>query len=221
MPEQITLGSTTASRTVFGLNPSLLKSGTITQTILGLVISVMVVTSVVVTIVMVSVSVGVSSPEPQDDSIQVYKKSTTSLNPLLNDYDSKSSNLTLVNVTQPAHGVAVLVSATKVSYKSYAYYAGNDSFTYSVTNGYLSAVGVVHVEVLNRAPELLDLSYSVSKNSKNNALAVFDYVSDNGGYISDPDGMNCQLLELPNHLLTVVQLLLIQPMFSILQNIRF
>ena len=33
MPEQITLGSTTAARQVVGLNMSLLKGGTISQTI--------------------------------------------------------------------------------------------------------------------------------------------------------------------------------------------
>ncbi|KAG2370564.1 hypothetical protein C9374_000393, partial [Naegleria lovaniensis] len=77
MPEQITLGSTTVGRSVFGINPSLLKGGTIAQT--------------------------------------------------------------------------------------------------------------VYIEILNRAPELIDLAYTVSKNSIKNAFDVFSYVSDNGGMISDPD----------------------------------
>ncbi|KAG2387427.1 hypothetical protein C9374_001759 [Naegleria lovaniensis] len=187
MPEQITFSSTTVGRSMFGVNLSLLKGGTITQTIVGGVISAMVVTSVVVTIIMVTVSAGVSGPTAKDDYAQVYKRRPFTIYPLLNDVDPKSLNLTLVNVTQPLHGSAVMTGGGKVVYTSSGSFAGNDSFTYYVTNGYVIASAQVNIEILNRPPELINLQYTVSKNSIKNAFDVFRYVSDSGAIISDPD----------------------------------
>ncbi|KAL9644294.1 hypothetical protein ABK040_005755 [Willaertia magna] len=187
MPEQITLGSTTAHTSSMGFNLSLLKGGTITQTILGAIISSMVVVAVVVTIVMVSVNVGFNPPNPKDDYLQVYKNTLYTIQPLLNDADPAQSNLTILNATQPQYGAVYLKSNTELVYMSNYYYAGNDSFTYTVSNGFLSAVATIHITVLNRPPELIPLYYTVSKNSINNVFDIFNYVSDGGAKITDPD----------------------------------
>lgn len=159
-----------------------------TPSTVGGIISTMVVTSVVVTIIMVTVSAGVSGPTAKDDYAQVYKRRPFTIYPLLNDVDPKSLNLTLVNITQPLHGSAVMTGGGKVVYTSSGYYSGNDTFTYYVTNGYVVASAQVNIEILNRPPELIDLKYTVSKNSMKNAFDVFRYISDSGATISDPDG---------------------------------
>ncbi|EFC44248.1 predicted protein [Naegleria gruberi] len=184
---QVIFTNSTVGTSGFGVNVSLLKGNTITQTIVGAIISAMVVASVVVTIVMVTVSAGVSAPDAKDDYIQVYKRYPITIYPLLNDADPKSLNLTLVNVTQPTSGTVSLKDGKTLVYTSKGSFAGNETFQYYVTNGYMISSANVHVEVLNRPPELVDITLTVSKNSKKNSIDIFAYVTDNGAFITDPD----------------------------------
>ncbi|EFC39496.1 predicted protein [Naegleria gruberi] len=194
MPEVIT--SSTVGRTAFGPNLSLLKGGTISQTIVGLIVSASVVASLVVTIVMISVGAGVQNPTLKPDYYELYKKTPSKLYPLLNDIDPRGGNLTILNVTQPLHGKAVLSSAGMVIYTSIGSYAGNDTFEYSVTNGWTTATEHVYLSILNRAPEVVDMTYTVNKNSKKNSFDLFGYESEMGAKIKDIDGDDLSITDI-------------------------
>ncbi|KAG2373360.1 hypothetical protein C9374_012226 [Naegleria lovaniensis] len=136
---------------------------------------------------MVTVGAGYEPPKLKPDHLQAFKHVSYIITPLLNDVDPKANNLTLVNITQPLYGTTKLIGGNRVQYISNKYYAGNDSFEYTVSNGYAYASSVVTIEVLNRPPEPIPISIQVSKNSKNNIIDLFNYVSDSGARINDID----------------------------------
>nr|CAG4714212.1 unnamed protein product [Naegleria fowleri] len=136
---------------------------------------------------MVTVGAGYEPPKLTPDHLQAFKHVSYIINPLINDVDPKANNLTLVNITQPSFGTAKLIGGNRVQYISNKYYSGNDSFEYTVYNGYAFASSVITIEVLNRPPEAIPIHVKVSKNSKNNVIDLFNYVSDSGAKINDID----------------------------------
>ncbi|KAG2382133.1 hypothetical protein C9374_005925 [Naegleria lovaniensis] len=188
MPEQITLGSTTAAREVIGFNLSLLKGGTITQTIVGGIITALVIASTVATIILVSVGVGYSPPTAKNDLATTYKRVPITINVLLNDVDPRGGNLTLSDIAvQPQYGTVKIVSRTSVLYQSLGAFTGNDTFSYVVSNSYLTANATVTVQVLNRAPQAVPIAKTVPKNARRYVVDIFSYIGDNGERISDVD----------------------------------
>ncbi|KAG2378326.1 hypothetical protein C9374_008469 [Naegleria lovaniensis] len=188
MPENITLGSTTAARQVVGFNLSLLKGGTITQTIVGGIITSLVIASTVATIILVSVGVGYSPPEPKNDVATTFKRVPVTLDVLLNDVDPRGGNLTLTNiVVNPRFGIAKIISKSKIMYQSVGAFTGNDTFSYEVSNSFMTANATVTIQVLNRAPEAIPIVKTVPKNANRFVIDIFSYVGDNGERISDVD----------------------------------
>ncbi|GAB4277906.1 MAG: hypothetical protein Kow0080_29160 [Candidatus Promineifilaceae bacterium] len=72
-------------------------------------------------------------PTAVTDTVQTTIGTAVSIPVLANDTDQDNDPLTLVSVTQPAHGTAV-ISGTAVIYTPTANYTGTDSFTYTITD---------------------------------------------------------------------------------------
>ncbi|KAF0983500.1 hypothetical protein FDP41_010565 [Naegleria fowleri] len=188
MPETITLGSTTAAKQVVGFNVSLLKGGTITQAIAGGVITSLVIASTVATIILVSVGVGYSPPEPKNDMATTFKRVPVTVDVLLNDVDPRGGNLTLTSIVMnPSNGVAKIISKSKIMYQSIGAFTGNDSFSYEVSNSFMTANATVTIQVLNRPPEAIPIVKTVPKNANRYLIDITSYIGDDGEHISDDD----------------------------------
>ncbi|KAG2393293.1 hypothetical protein C9374_006824 [Naegleria lovaniensis] len=188
MPEQITIGSTTTKTDSVGFNLSLLKGGTISQTIVGGIITALVLASTVATIILVSVGVGYSAPQPKDDIATTYKRVPIIVDVLLNDVDPRGGNLTLVDIAiQPQFGTAKIISKNSIVYQSLGSFSGNDTFSYVVSNQYLTTNATVTIQVLNRPPQAVPIQKDIPKNSQKNLIDIFSYIGDNGERISDID----------------------------------
>ncbi|EFC48663.1 predicted protein [Naegleria gruberi] len=150
----------------------------------------MVIASTVATILMVSL-ISYQNPIAVDDTASTYKNVALSINVLSNDYDPKGNNISLVQVlVSPSYGSASISSNSLIVYKSNGTYAGNDTFSYQITNGYLTANATVVVSVVNRPPEAIPIAVTVSKNVQNTLINIFSYVGDNDEQISDPDSVD-------------------------------
>src|SRR6185295_1853340 len=63
------------------------------------------------------------------------------------DADTPHAQLRIVAVSPPAHGVATLNRNGSVTYAPASTFSGNDSFTYTVSDGLLTATASVSMEV--------------------------------------------------------------------------
>jgi hypothetical protein len=93
-----------------------------------------------------------------NDSATTPQDAPVSIDVRVNDSDPDGNPLTLVSVTQPSHGTAVIATtgpnAGTVTYQPAANFAGTDSFAYTISDGTLTATAVVTVTVtaVNHAP---------------------------------------------------------------------
>ncbi len=86
-------------------------------------------------------------PTAVTDTAQTTSNTAVSIPVLANDTDQDNDPLTLVSVTQPAHGTAV-ISGTAVIYTPTGGYTGTDTFTYTTGDGMGGqSVGQVNVAV--------------------------------------------------------------------------
>ncbi len=169
-------------------NLSLVKFGTVGQTVLGAVITAFIIAATVVTVVLVSTGVSYVPPVVRPDYVTAYKHVPTPIYPLLNDYDPKGGKLSIESITQPKYGTAVINSdGQSITYTSNALYAGTDIFSYTVTNQVLSASNIINVTVLDIPPIPIDFELNVLVNSENNSFALFN-ISQDGRFITDPAG---------------------------------
>ena len=75
-------------------------------------------------------------PTPANDSVSAIVNQAKVINVLANDSDPNGFSLTVTAVTIPQHGTAVLNADSTVTYAPTTGYTGNDSFTYTVSNGH-------------------------------------------------------------------------------------
>jgi hypothetical protein len=94
---------------------------------------------------------------------------------LLNDSDPDSDSLTASKTTNPAHGTVTVTAAGGFTYTPNPNYNGLDSFTYSASDGVLSAAGTVLLTVLSvdDPPNAVnDTTFSVGQSSAGTVLNV-------------------------------------------------
>ena len=98
-----------------------------------------------------------------------------------NDTDPDGNPITVTDVSQPTHGeTAVGTGGANVVYTPHTTFAGEGTFTYTISDGHLTAPGTVTVTV-HRGPAAGSDNFRIAQNSLNNVLNVL--VND-----SDPEG---------------------------------
>jgi len=127
-----------------------------------------------------------TAPNANPDSFSVLEESTgNNLSVLSNDTDADGDTPVLTGVQVPEHGTAV-ISGTSIQYTPETHYDGEDSFTYTISDGMdATATGTVHITVtaVNHAPVAVADSYSASEDTPLtvNAPGVLDNDTDLDG----------------------------------------
>lgn len=82
------------------------------------------------------------------DTATVIEEGTVTIPVAANDTDPENSALTLMSVTQGAHGTVTILTGNQVRYQPAANYSGPDTFTYTIRDpGNLTSTGTVSVTV--------------------------------------------------------------------------
>ena len=136
------------------------------------------------------------APLAVDDAAETAEDTPVTIAVLENDSDPNGDTLTVVEVSAPAHGTAVVVDAGAVEYTPEPDYHGTDRFTYVVGDGSgLTAQAVVEVTVLpvNDPP----LAGDDAAETVEDTPAFIDVL----GNDSDPDGDTLTVVEVsaPTH----------------------
>ena len=88
-----------------------------------------------------------TAPIAVPDSITVPEDDTITVNVLSNDTDAEFDSLSILSVTQGTNGTVTLGTGGNMSYTPVPDYNGQDSFTYTITDGIFTAIGTVTVTV--------------------------------------------------------------------------
>ena len=75
-------------------------------------------------------------PTPANDSVIVNPGQATTINVLANDTDPAGYALSVIAITQPTHGTAVLNTDGTITYTPASGYTGADGFSYTVSDGH-------------------------------------------------------------------------------------
>lgn len=143
--------------------------------------------------VTIDVTCSNDAPIANDDMFGVTEDTTDNpLAVLSNDSDADGDDLSIVSVTDPDNGTAV-ISGTVVLYTPNPDFFGTDVFSYTISDGALTDTAMVTVTVggINKPPTAVDDSYSVDENSSDNLLNVL--VND-----SDADGNSLTITDISN-----------------------
>ncbi|MDW3177205.1 MAG: Ig-like domain-containing protein [Acidimicrobiia bacterium] len=144
-----------------------------------------------------------------DESASVVEDGTVLIPALANDNDPEGEALTLVRLTAPSNGAAV-IEAGQIRYTPTADYNGPDSFTYTVSDGANEVVGTVNVTVdpVNDPPVVAGSGLTLSELAATGSTAFivnatdvdndplsYTIVSGNGAglFAIDPDGAGSTL----------------------------
>lgn len=91
------------------------------------------------------------APVANKDSSYVVSGLSVIINVLLNDTDAEEDGLTVVELTEPAHGDVVLNGDNTITYQADKNYLGPDSFTYKISDGKtVSSAATVEITVGKR-----------------------------------------------------------------------
>jgi parallel beta-helix repeat protein/VCBS repeat-containing protein len=127
-----------------------------------------------------------SQPVAADDAKTLNEDSgAVAVDVLANDNDPDGNTLTIISVTQGAHGNVTLLSGTSLTYRPAANYYGADSFTYTISDGNgLNDTAIVSVTVnnTNDNPVAADDAVTINEDSGSNIV----YVLANDDYLPDP-----------------------------------
>lgn len=131
----------------------------------------------------ITVSSTNAAPSIADDTATVPANTETELNVLANDSDPDGDTLTIISVTQGAHGT-VINNSTTITYIPTTNYSGTDSFMYSASDGEghtENATVTVTVEAApNVAPTANDDSMTILENEPG-TITVLENDSDANG----------------------------------------
>jgi len=94
-----------------------------------------------------------AAPAASDDTATVRAGEAVTIDVLANDGDPDGDRLVIVETTAPAHGDLVDAGDGALTYTPVAGFAGQDRFTYTVTDGVLSDTAVVDVTVTEAPAE--------------------------------------------------------------------
>jgi extracellular elastinolytic metalloproteinase len=104
-------------------------------------------------------------PDAVDDTAATTSGTPVTVNVLANDTDAEGDTLSVTSVSDPPNGTAVRNADNTVTYTSDGNFAGNDSFTYTASDGRGSDTATVRITVTapNR-PDLVVSSITVNNN---------------------------------------------------------
>src|SRR3989338_3721354 len=154
-----------ASSSAGAVNLSLIKISTITQTLLGIAVTGLVVLATVVTIVLISTRAGYDPPLAYPDFATSFKNNQFDINVLSNDKNPRGDNLTVTYITTPDFGSATIIDGNRVQFTANKYWAGTIYMNYTCMNDKLQASSTITVTIVNRPPEPITQAYTISKNS--------------------------------------------------------
>ncbi len=109
-------------------------------------------------IVSITVTQANSAPIALNDTATVVEDGTLTISVLANDSDPDGDPLTVTSVSQALNGSLSIVSGNAVRYTPRADYHGADNFTYTISDGALTATAAVSIQVtpVNDPPEAVD-----------------------------------------------------------------
>ena len=118
------------------------------------------------------------APHAANDALVTNRGTAKTIKPLLNDTDFDLDTLTVTDKTNGQHGT-VSYTSTKMTYTPNSGYVGQDSFTYTISDGSShTAIATVNV-VVDPAPPVINFS---STTNITNTTATIPYtISDDGG----------------------------------------
>ena len=135
-------------------------------------------------------------PVAVDDAASTSEDTPVTINVLGNDSDPDTPTLTLQSVTQPGNGEAVILSG-QVRYTPADDFAGQDTFTYTISDGTSTATATVVVTVtsVNDPPVAVDDAYATTRNTVLNVQTAEGVLVND----SDPEGqqMNARIVTQP------------------------
>jgi len=111
-------------------------------------------------------------PEAVDDTANTNEDTPVTINVLANDSDVEGDAISVTGVTQPANGSVVLNSDGTVTYTPNSNFNGVDTFTYTISDGDETDVGMVTVNVAS----VPDADLVLTKTVNNAAPVVKDTV---------------------------------------------
>ena len=88
-----------------------------------------------------------TAPTAVDDEATTQVDNAVTIDVLANDSDAEGSELSISSVANPSNGVVVITSDDKLTYTPNSGYTGSDSFTYTVSDGELTATATVTLTV--------------------------------------------------------------------------
>lgn len=104
-----------------------------------------------------------------------------------NDYDPNHSPLQIVGVGKPAHGVALL-KGEFIFYTADSAFLGTDVFTYTISNGSLTATAKVTLTVTQENKNLTPLAYNyLFTTTQNIPITVTEVQVDSANILRNPD----------------------------------
>lgn len=125
------------------------------------------------------------APVARDDSLDAQEDTAVTFDPRANDSDVDGDPLSVVSVTSPSHGTAVLNDDGTITYAPAPNYYGSDIFTYEITDGVggrASASVEVGISPVQDAPVAIEDSGSTDEDSS----VIIDVVANDSDVDGDP-----------------------------------